>query len=348
MNRLSNLKLKTKIIINATALVISTSFLAFVSIIGIYMLQSAAKESEEYYAPIIAQAILINNNFSDASDLFNEAMNNPVEEKVKEYELQLNVLTEHFNNLKILVSDDVRAEMIALTLVDFEAQLQTFNSASISLVRQQAQLNKVQLQLNTSLNSFVTASTNFLNSIYNNILTSQNAELERRIKRVQDMVGVIDGMKNTITEVNRSIYISDDTNKEQIIKNLTAIRNTVDRLHNGTKVAATKELAKKALDETNRMNKLIGEIYNEISLMNKAKKEEAAASISIADYISSINSMASDLMVNASKSIVNTSNQIFVLIFISMVVGSFVALAIVLFMIKFFELLYLDTTTISL
>ena len=297
------------------------------------MLQSAAKESEEYYAPIIAQAILINNNFSDASDLFNEAMNNPVEEKVKEYELQLNVLTEHFNNLKILVSDDVRAEMIALTLVDFEAQLQTFNSASISLVRQQAQLNKVQLQLNTSLNSFVTASTNFLNSIYNNILTSQNAELERRIKRVQDMVGVIDGMKNTITEVNRSIYISDDTNKEQIIKNLTAIRNTVDRLHNGTKVAATKELAKKALDETNRMNKLIGEIYNEISLMNKAKKEEAAASISIADYISSINSMASDLMVNASKSIVNTSNQIFVLIFISMVVGSFVALAIVLFMI---------------
>ncbi len=333
MNRLSNLKLKTKIIINATALVISTSFLAFVSIIGIYMLQSAAKESEEYYAPIIAQAILINNNFSDASDLFNEAMNNPVEEKVKEYELQLNVLTEHFNNLKILVSDDVRAEMIALTLVDFEAQLQTFNSASISLVRQQAQLNKVQLQLNTSLNSFVTASTNFLNSIYNNILTSQNAELERRIKRVQDMVGVIDGMKNTITEVNRSIYISDDTNKEQIIKNLTAIRNTVDRLHNGTKVAATKELAKKALDETNRMNKLIGEIYNEISLMNKAKKEEAAASISIADYISSINSMASDLMVNASKSIVNTSNQIFVLIFISMVVGSFVALAIVLFMI---------------
>ena len=211
MNRLSNLKLKTKIIINATALVISTSFLAFVSIIGIYMLQSAAKESEEYYAPIIAQAILINNNFSDASDLFNEAMNNPVEEKVKEYELQLNVLTEHFNNLKILVSDDVRAEMIALTLVDFEAQLQTFNSASISLVRQQAQLNKVQLQLNTSLNSFVTASTNFLNSIYNNILTSQNAELERRIKRVQDMVGVIDGMKNTITEVNRSIYISDDT-----------------------------------------------------------------------------------------------------------------------------------------
>ena len=74
MNRLSNLKLKTKIIINATALVISTSFLAFISIIGIYMLQSAAKESEEYYAPIINQAIILNNDFSISSDLFNEAM----------------------------------------------------------------------------------------------------------------------------------------------------------------------------------------------------------------------------------------------------------------------------------
>ena len=333
MNRLSNLKLKTKIIINATALVISTSFLAFISIIGIYMLQSAAKESEEYYAPIINQAIILNNDFSISSDLFNEAMISPVEEKVKEYELQLNALTDHFNELKTLVSDDVRAEMIALILADFETQLKIFNSASVSLVKQQAQLNNVQNQLNKSLNSFVLASSNFLDSIYNNILTSANPEIERRIKRVQDMVSVIDGMKNTITEVNKSIYTSDASSKDKVIKDITSIRNTVEKLHNSTKVAATKELARKALDETNKMNKLIIEIYNEINLMNKAKSDEDSASGIVKEYINSINSMASNLMVSASKSIVETSNRIFVLIFISMLVGSVVALAIVLFMI---------------
>ena len=333
MNRLSNLKLKTKIIINATALVISTSFLAFISIIGIYMLQSAAKESEEYYAPIINQAIILNNDFSISSDLFNEAMISPVEEKVKEYELQLNALTDHFNELKTFVSDDVRAEMIALILADFETQLKIFNSASVSLVKQQAQLNNVQNQLNKSLNSFVLASSNFLDSIYNNILTSANPEIERRIKRVQDMVSVIDGMKNTITEVNKSIYTSDASSKDKVIKDITSIRNTVEKLHNSTKVAATKELARKALDETNKMNKLIIEIYNEINLMNKAKSDEDSASGIVKEYINSINSMASNLMVSASKSIVETSNRIFVLIFISMIVGSVVALAIVLFMI---------------
>ena len=333
MNRLSNLKLKTKIIINATALVISTSFLAFISIIGIYMLQSAAKESEEYYAPIINQAIILNNDFSISSDLFNEAMISPVEEKVKEYELQLNALTDHFNELKTFVSDDVRAEMIALILADFETQLKIFNSASVSLVKQQAQLNNVQNQLNKSLNSFVLASSNFLDSIYNNILTSANPEIERRIKRVQDMVSVIDGMKNTITEVNKSIYTSDASSKDKVIKDITSIRNTVEKLHNSTKVAATKELARKALDETNKMNKLIIEIYNEINLMNKAKSDEDSASGIVKEYINSINSMASNLMVSASKSIVETSNRIFVLIFISMIIGSVVALAIVLFMI---------------
>ena len=333
MNRLSNLKLKTKIMINATALVISTSFLAFISIIGIYMLQSAAKESEEYYAPIINQAIILNNDFSISSDLFNEAMISPVEEKVKEYELQLNALTDHFNELKTLVSDDVRAEMIALILADFETQLKIFNSASVSLVKQQAQLNNVQNQLNKSLNSFVLASSNFLDSIYNNILTSANPEIERRIKRVQDMVSVIDGMKNTITEVNKSIYTSNASSKDKVIKDITSIRNTVEKLHNSTKVAATKELARKALDETNKMNKLIIEIYNEINLMNKAKSDEDSASGIVKEYINSINSMASNLMVSASKSIVETSNRIFVLIFISMIVGSVVALAIVLFMI---------------
>ena len=260
-------------------------------------------------------------------------MISPVEEKVKEYELQLNALTDHFNELKTLVSDDDRAEMIALILADFETQLKIFNSASVSLVKQQAQLNNVQNQLNKSLNSFVLASSNFLDSIYNNILTSANPEIERRIKRVQDMVSVIDGMKNTITEVNKSIYTSDASSKDKVIKDITSIRNTVEKLHNSTKVAATKELARKALYETNKMNKLIIEIYNEINLMNKAKSDEDSASGIVKEYINSINSMASNLMVSASKSIVETSNRIFVLIFISMIVGSVVALAIVLFMI---------------
>lgn len=36
MRKLSNLKLRTKVTINAIALIVSTSFLAFVSLIGIY------------------------------------------------------------------------------------------------------------------------------------------------------------------------------------------------------------------------------------------------------------------------------------------------------------------------
>ena len=43
MKKLSNLELKTKIIINATALIISTSFLALSSVIGTYFVEIAAK-----------------------------------------------------------------------------------------------------------------------------------------------------------------------------------------------------------------------------------------------------------------------------------------------------------------
>ncbi len=333
MKRLSNLKLKTKIIINAIALVVSTSFLAFVSIIGIYLVQSAAKESAEYYAPIIDQAIKINNEFIVSTALYSAHIQDPTDDKIKEYENQVEALTNHFTELEKLVADDPRAEMIAPLLVDFKVQLRLYKDTSVSLLNQKAKLNGTQNQLNKSLEGFITAATAFLNSIYDNILNSANPEVERRIPRVKDMVGVIDGMKDAIAEVNRSIYTSDDEKKNDVIKNIGNIKNTVERLYNQTKVPATKELAKKSLDETDKMLKLTKKIYREIGRMNQMKNDEIASSTSVRDYINSTNAMASGLMVEASNYIVSIANKIFILIFISMLVGSMVAFAIVLFLI---------------
>ena len=333
MKRLSNLKLKTKIIINAIALVVSTSFLAFVSIIGIYMVQSAAKESAEYYAPIIDQAIKINNEFIVSTALYSAHIQDPTDDKIKEYENQVEALTNHFTELEKLVADDARAEMIAPLLVDFKVQLRLYKDTSVSLLNQKAKLNGTQNQLNKSLEGFITSATAFLNSIYDNILNSANPEVERRIPRVKDMVGVIGGMKDAIAEVNRSIYTSDGEQKNDVIKNIDNIKNTVERLYNQTKVPATKELAKKSLDETNKMLKLTKKIYKEIGMMNQMKNDEIASSTSVRDYINSTNAMASGLMVEASNYIVSIANKIFILIFISMLVGSMVAFAIVLFLI---------------
>ena len=333
MKRLSNLKLKTKIIINAIALVVSTSFLAFVSIIGIYMVQSAAKESAEYYAPIIDQAIKINNEFIVSTALYSAHIQDPTDDKIKEYENQVEALTNHFTELEKLVADDARAEMIAPLLVDFKVQLRLYKDTSVSLLNQKAKLNGTQNQLNKSLEGFITSATAFLNSIYDNILNSANPEVERRIPRVKDMVGVIGGMKDAIAEVNRSIYTSDGEQKNDVIKNIDNIKNTVERLYNQTKVPATKELAKKSLDETDKMLKLIKKIYREIGMMNQMKNDEIASSTSVRDYINSTNAMASGLMVEASNYIVSIANKIFILIFISMLVGSMVAFAIVLFLI---------------
>ena len=333
MKRLSNLKLKTKIIINAIALVVSTSFLAFVSIIGIYMVQSAAKESAEYYAPIIDQAIKINNEFIVSTALYSAHIQDPTDDKIKEYENQVEALTNHFTELEKLVADDARAEMIAPLLVDFKVQLRLYKDTSVSLLNQKAKLNGTQNQLNKSLEGFITSATAFLNSIYDNILNSANPEVERRIPRVKDMVGVIGGMKDAIAEVNRSIYTSDGEQKNDVIKNIDNIKNTVERLYNQTKVPATKELAKKSLDETNKMLKLTKKIYREIGRMNQMKNDEIASSTSVRDYINSTNAMASGLMVEASNYIVSIANKIFILIFISMLVGSMVAFAIVLFLI---------------
>ena len=333
MKRLSNLKLKTKIIINAIALVVSTSFLAFVSIIGIYMVQSAAKESAEYYAPIIDQAIKINNEFIVSTALYSAHIQDPTDDKIKEYENQVEALTNHFTELEKLVADDARAEMIAPLLVDFKVQLRLYKDTSVSLLNQRAKLNGTQNQLNKSLEGFITSATAFLNSIYDNILNSANPEVERRIPRVKDMVGVIGGMKDAIAEVNRSIYISDGEQKNDVIKHIDNIKNTVERLYNQTKVPATKELAKKSLDETDKMLKLTKKIYREIGMMNQMKNDEIASSTSVRDYINSTNAMASGLMVEASNYIVSIANKIFILIFISMLVGSMVAFAIVLFLI---------------
>ena len=333
MKRLSNLKLKTKIIINAIALVVSTSFLAFVSIIGIYMVQSAAKESAEYYAPIIDQAIKINNEFIVSTALYSAHIQDPTDDKIKEYENQVEALTNHFTELEKLVADDARAEMIAPLLVDFKVQLRLYKDTSVSLLNQRAKLNGTQNQLNKSLEGFITSATAFLNSIYDNILNSANPEVERRIPRVKDMVGVIGGMKDAIAEVNRSIYTSDGEQKNDVIKNIDNIKNTVERLYNQTKVPTTKELAKKSLDETDKMLKLTKKIYIEIGRMNQMKNDEIASSTSVRDYINSTNAMASGLMVEASNYIVSIANKIFILIFISMLVGSMVAFAIVLFLI---------------
>lgn len=81
------------------------------------------------------------------------------------------------------------------------------------------------------------------------------------------------------------------------------------------------------------MLKLTRQIFREIDMMNTVKMDEESSATSVRDYINSTNSMASNLMAEASTYIVNIANKIFTLIFISMVVGSSVALAIVLFLI---------------
>ncbi len=95
--------------------------------------------------------------------------------------------------------------MIAPLLVDFQEQLRMYGDSSITLLMQKSKLNNVQSKLNTSLDGFIAAATTFLNSIYDNILNSANPEVERRIPRVQDMVAVIDGMKDAIYEIK--VYI---------------------------------------------------------------------------------------------------------------------------------------------
>ncbi len=333
MKKLSNLKLKTKIIINAAALIISTSFLALSSVIGTYFVEIAAKSGKEYYAPIIEQAITINNDFIVSFSQFDDYMSNPTDENIKTYKEQLNALLQYFNSLQQLVSNDKRGGMLIEMLPDFKIQFDQYVDTTTTLLNQQAKLNRKQEELNKSLQIFIKASTQFLDSIYNNILTSADPEVERRIPRVQEMVVVIDGMKDAVSSVNRSIYLKNDSKSKEIISQITKIRNTVEKLHKSTKVAATKDLAKKALDESDNMLNLSKRIFGDIEQINVVSTDADSSTTSVRDYIGAINKITVELMKEGNTSIVNVATKTFILIVISMIVGGFVALSIVLFMI---------------
>ncbi len=60
------------------------------------------------------------------------------------------------------------------------------------------------------------------------------------------------------------------------------------------------------------MLKLTRQIFREIDRMNTGNIEEESSATSVRDYINSINSMASNLMVEASTYIVNIANKIFI------------------------------------
>ena len=113
-----------------------------------------------------------------------------------------------------------------LTVPDFKIQFDQYVDTTTTLLNQQAKLNRKQEELNKSLQIFIKASTQFLDSIYNNILTSADPEVERRIPRVQEMVVVIDGMKDAVSSVNRSIYLKNDSKSKEIISQITKIRIT--------------------------------------------------------------------------------------------------------------------------
>ena len=63
------------------------------------------------------------------------------------------------------------------------------------------------------------------------------------------------------------------------------------------------------------------------------KQDQYNSETNVRNYINGINTMASSLIKESSNEIVSIANRTFILIFISMAVGSLVALAIVLFMI---------------
>lgn len=63
------------------------------------------------------------------------------------------------------------------------------------------------------------------------------------------------------------------------------------------------------------------------------KQDQYNSETNVRNYINGINAMASSLIKESSNEIVSIANRTFILIFISMAVGSLVALAIVLFMI---------------
>ena len=137
MRKLSNLKLKTKVVINAAALIIATSFLAFVSLIGIYTVQNAAKVSATYFSAIVESAITINNDFIVSTNDYQTYLKDPNDKNIANFQEQLNAIHRYFNVLKSAVDNDSRAEMIALSIPDFETELNSYGDSSIALLQHQ-------------------------------------------------------------------------------------------------------------------------------------------------------------------------------------------------------------------
>ncbi len=333
MRKLSNLKLRTKILINAAALIISTSILALASIIGIYLVHNAAKAAEEYYAPVIEKAIFITNEFVISSSGFAAYMKEPTDENIKAHETQAGIVLNHFNQLNNLVSKNKNATQLLNVMPEFENHLNNYVTDTAALLHQKAKINTLQRDLNNSLSVYLKASNKFLDSIYNNILTSADPEVDRRIPRVQEMVSVIEGMKESINSVNTNIYLSNNDGETEAKKRISAIKNTIDRLHKQTKVAATKELAKKALDEANNMLALSNSIYKEIEQMNTGFDKTRINIKDIRENINNVNIMTMEFMKNGNEKIISISQNTFILIVISMIIGIIVAASIVLFMV---------------
>ena len=147
------------------------------------------------------------------------------------------------------------------------------------------------------------------------------------------MVAVIDGMKSSISEINKSILSGEPIGRDTVSATLSNIQSTLERLYNQSKVAETKKLAKIAYDSAVKINKLSSRIYRALAKGVQIKQDQYNSETNVRNYINGINTMASNLIKESSNEIVSIANRTFILIFISMAIGSLVALAIVLFMI---------------
>ena len=81
---------------------------------------------------------------------------------------------------------------------------------------------------------------------------------------MQEMVAVIDGMKDSVYEVNKGIYSANSSAGKATVAKIKNIKDVVERLHNQTKGAETKKLAKIALDESVEIYELASKIFKEL------------------------------------------------------------------------------------
>jgi hypothetical protein len=140
------------------------------------------------------------------------------------------------------------------------------------------------------------------------------------------MVAVIDGMKDAVYEVNKGIYSADAAARKDTVAKMRSIKDTVERLYNQTKVAETKRLAKIALDESEEILKLTTKIFRALDTGAMITETQLNAETNVRNYINGVNTMASALIKDSSNEIVSIAERTFILIFISMAIGSLVAL----------------------